>query len=80
MLLHVDGGLDDKQPFSDFPKGNILELQIFSSSPYVFCNSYMRMMLCFMSLSFIQLHPQFRLRFILGAFNITSLDLVKVSP
>lgn len=80
VLLHIDGGLDDKQPFSDFSKGNILELQIFSSSPYVFCNSYMRMMLCFMSLNFIQLHPQFRLRFILGAFNITSLDLVKVSP
>ena len=33
-----------------------------------------------MSLNFIRLHLQFRLRFILCVFNITSLDLVKVSP
>lgn len=33
-----------------------------------------------MSLNFIRLHPQFRLRFILCVFNITALDLVKVSP
>ena len=34
----------------------------------------------FMSLNFIRLHPQFRLRFILCVFNITALDLVKISP
>lgn len=78
--LHIDGGLDYKQPFLDFLKGNVLELQTFSSPLAVFCNSCMGMMLCFMSLNFTRLHPQFRFGYSLCAFNITSLDLVKVSP
>lgn len=62
-----------------FFKVNILELKTFSSFSDEFYNTCKGMMLCFTSLSVTQLFPQFWFGYNLCAFNITSVDLVKVS-
>lgn len=83
MALHIDGGLDYKQAlFSVFFKrqhSRTTNIFIFSWCIFfsdVFCNSTMGMTLCFMSLNFTRLHPQFKFGYNLCAcaFNITSLD------
>lgn len=63
MASHINGRLDYKQLFLDldFFLKQILKPETFHPPLVYFYNSFMGMMLCFMSVNFTRLHPQFGL-------------------